>query len=116
MAYNSAYTGAQIDAAVGAVLEKESAWDAAGGGSPAGVSFAASDWTQGSGGYTLTIPQTAHGRKNGDFGYRLGHTVDGVLLPNTWAVLETRVSYAPDTGDIVLTGSAAYDGRIVFFG
>lgn len=116
MAYNSAYTGAQIDSAVGAVLEKESAWDAAGGGSSAGVSFAASDWTAGTDGYTLTIPQTAHQRTGGDFGYRLGHTVDGVLLPNTWAVLETRAVYNPDTGDIVLTGSAAYDGRIVFFG
>lgn len=116
MAYNSAYTGPQIDAAVGAVLEKESAWDAAGGGSGAAVSFAASDWTAGTDTYTLAIPPAAHRRTGGDFGYRLGHTVDGVLLPNTWAVLETRAAYDPDTGNVVLTARAAYDGRIVFFG
>lgn len=32
MAYNSSHTGAQIDAAVGAVIEKESTWDGKGTG------------------------------------------------------------------------------------
>lgn len=116
MAYNSAYTGAQIDSAVGAVLGKESTWDAAAGGTAAAVSFAASDWTQGTDAYTLTIPKTSHRRQSGNFSYRLEHTVNGVQLPNTWAVLETRASYNTSTGAVVLTGSAAYAGRIVFFG
>lgn len=116
MAYNSAYTGAQIDAAVGAVLEKESAWDAAGGGPAAAVSFTASDWTAGAQEVTLTIPQSAHGRSGGAFGWRAEHTVDGVPRSDTWAALETRAWYDAATGNVVLTGSAAYDGRIVFFG
>lgn len=116
MAYNSAYTGAQIDAAVGAVLGKESAWDAAAGGSAAAVDFAASDWTAGTQELTLTIPQSAHRRSGGAFGWRAEHCVDGVLRSDTWAARETRASYDAATGDVVLTGSAAYDGRIVFFG
>ena len=32
MAYNSSHTGAQIDSAVGAVIEKEAAWDSKGAG------------------------------------------------------------------------------------
>ena len=32
MAYNSSHTGAQIDSAVGAVIEKESTWDSKGAG------------------------------------------------------------------------------------
>ena len=32
MAYNSSHTGAQIDSAVGAVIEKESTWDGKGAG------------------------------------------------------------------------------------
>lgn len=32
MAYNSSHTGAQIDSAVGTVIEKESTWDSKGAG------------------------------------------------------------------------------------
>lgn len=136
--YNGAYTGPQIDEAIGAVRQKESAWDGkqdkltgargqvvgfnesgaavaqdpAGGGGASAVTFTDSQWSNG----TLTIPAASHGMTSAVFGYDLRHMVYGELVRNTWAALETKVSYDSTTGNILLSCGAAYSGQIIFLG
>lgn len=80
-------------------------------------SFTAEDWTRGEDGlYVITVPQTAHCRRDGTFGCALRHNVDGVLQSNTWAVLGTQAAYDGETGEITLTAGDAYDGTALFYG
>lgn len=134
--YNGAYTGPQIDEAIGAVRQKESAWDGKqdkltgvqgqvvgfdesgtavaqdlSGGASA-VTFTDSQWSNG----TLTIPAASHGRTSAAFGYDLRHLVYGELVRNTWAVLETKVTYDSATGNVLLSHGTPYSGQIIFLG
>ena len=79
------------------------------------LAFAAADWTAGTDGYTITVAQTAHGRTGRAFGYRLWHSVDGLLKGDTWAVAGTVVAYSSGDGSITLTAGEAYDGVACFY-
>lgn len=109
-----------LDGADGAQMKKV-AWEqvkAALGGGSADVyelTFTESDWTAGEGGYTLTIPRSAHGMEDGAFGFRLWHTVDGVPTSGTWAAAGTQAAYQSGDGSIVLTAGDAYAGKVQLY-
>ncbi len=87
--------------------------DGLGGSDAVTVTFAAGQWVQNGTGFKLTIPQSSHKQTQGLFACRLRHLTDGVYKTNTWAVLGTDSAYDAATGNIVLTGSDAYDGAAV---
>lgn len=76
------------------------------------IGFTAGEWSGG----RLVIPQSAHGRQSGRFGYTLRHRVNGALKDSTWAVKCTGVSFTEATGDLVLESDSAYDGQLAVFG
>ena len=78
------------------------------------VEFGAEDWAAllDGDGVRLIIPQSAHRRKNGDFGYTLW---DGDQT-GTWNTLGTDVRWDGETGDVSLLAEEAFAGAIVFFG
>lgn len=78
------------------------------------VDFAAEEWAaplEGEGVF-LPIPQTAHRRQSGDFGFALW---DGAQT-GTWNTAGTTARWDGETGDVVLWAERAYGGHIVFFG
>ena len=86
-----------------------------GGGEVYELAFSASNWAAGSGGYTIAIPRTTHGRSGRTFGCRLWHSVGGVLKADTWAVAGTVVSYNSGDGSITLNAGETYDGVACFY-
>ena len=98
--YNGAFTGPQIDEAIGKAL----------GSGARTVSFTSSQWSGGA----LRIQAANHGMQSDTFGFVLRHLVSGVLKSGTWAAMGTGVSYEAASGDVVLTSDAPYDGSITF--
>lgn len=100
--YNGAFTGPQIDEAIGKALRSGAKT----------VSFASSQWSGG----TLRIAASSHSLQSDAFGYSLRQLVSGVLKSGTWATVATGVTYESGSGDVVLTSDTAFDGAITFFG
>mgnify|MGYP005782409441 CR=1 FL=1 len=100
--YNGAFTGPQIDEAIGKALRSGART----------VSFTSGQWSGGA----LRIAASSHGLQNDAFVYRLRQQVAGVLKSATWAVAGTSVAFEAESGDVVLTGVTAFDGAITFFG
>ncbi|MCI7473649.1 MAG: hypothetical protein MSB10_08245 [Clostridiales bacterium] len=100
--YNGAFTGQQIDEAIGTVLRSGAKT----------VPFTSGQWSGG----TLRIGASSHGLKSGAFHYVLQQRVSDVLKSGTWAVAGTSVTYESESGDVVLTSVTAFDGSITFFG
>lgn len=99
--YNGAFTGPQIDEAIGKVLN----------GGAKTVTFSSSQWS----GNVLRIGASSHGLSGDNFGYVLRQRVSGVLKTGTWATVGTSVTYESGSGDVVLTGGGGFDGAITFF-
>lgn len=78
------------------------------------VRFTDADWTKSGNAYTITIPKSTHKRQSGDFDFRLWHLVNSNYVSGTWAAFETDVRYNETTGDIVLTYSSTFPGKITF--
>ena len=76
------------------------------------VDFTAEDWTEDEGSFVLVIPQSAHRRVNGDFGFSLW---DGGRT-GTWNTAGASAVYDPETGDVAVTAEGAFAGHIVFYG
>ncbi|HIZ92967.1 hypothetical protein [Flavonifractor sp. An112] len=100
--YNGAFTGPQIDEAIGKALRSGTRT----------VSFTSGQWV----GNVLHIAASSHGLSGDNFGYVLSQQVSGVLKSATWAVAGTSVAFEAESGDVVLTGVTAFDGAITFFG
>ncbi len=96
------------------VKTSDAVYDAAWQDVFAAVEFAAEDWAAQGDGYVLSIPQSAHKRKNALFGCQLRQLVQGVYTDNTWAAMGTRSSFDAATGAITLTGADAFDGAALF--
>ena len=87
-----------------------------GGGGSSGskaIEFSNTEWTASGSVYTLTIPNTVHGMKNGDFAYMVYHLVDGKYVDDTWAAFSTEVRYDTSSQVITLKYKTAYSGKIV---
>lgn len=81
------------------------------------VTFASTSWVSAeSGGYTLTIPKSEHGRQSPNFGFTIWHLVSSAYVRNTWAAMCTDVKYDTASGNIVLDSASAYSGKITFIG
>lgn len=100
--YNGAFTGPQIDEAIGKALRSGART----------VSFTSGQWSGGA----LRIAASSHGLQNDAFVYRLRQQVAGVLKSGTWATVATGVAYESGSGDVVLTSDTAFDGAITFIG
>ena len=99
--YNGAFTGPQIDKAIGEALRSGART----------VSFTSGQWV----GNVLHIAASSHGLSGDNFGYVLRQRVSGVLKTGTWATVGTSVTYESGSGDVVLTGGGSFDGAITFF-
>lgn len=94
---------------------------------PAGGENAASEATEGGAsetpsaydgslGYEIAIPASAHKRRSGDFSFQAFHQVDGTYITNTWAALGTGARYDGEAGTVTLESTAPYPGKILFVG
>lgn len=99
--YNGAFTGPQIDEAIGKALRSGAKT----------VSFTSGQWSGG----TLRIAAASHGLGSDAFGYVLRQQVSGALKSGTWATVATGVAYENSSGAVVLTSDTAFDGSITFF-
>ena len=130
--YNGAFTGQQIDEAIGQVRGKTIPADGVkfsdgqslqakldgkllGDGAEYFVkTFAAGEWAAGSGERTITIPASAHGMTGTILQHQFASQRGGAYVTDSWAA---RVSYATleTGGDIVLhcAATTSYDGRAV---
>lgn len=111
--YNGAFSGAQIDAAISTVRNKETAWD---GKQDKGytAAFSAEDWSAGAGECTITIPAGTHRLTGTAVDCRAFAFVSGQYRLGVWASLETYATVAGN-GDIVLhyPDATGYSGAVI---
>ena len=129
--YNGAYTGPQIDEAIGQVRSKNLSADGVkfsdgqslqaklDGGMLGGAefyvkTFSAGDWVQGSGERTITIPAAVHGMAGTVVQHQFASQRNGVYVTDSWAARESWTTREAE-GDIVLhcSASSSYAGRVV---
>lgn len=130
--YNGAFTGPQIDEAIGQVRGKNLPADAVkfsdgqslqakldnkqlGGGAEYYVkTFTAADWVQGSGERTITIPAAAHNMTGTVLYHQFASRRNGAYVTDSWAAKESYATLGA-SGDIVLhcAATTSYDGRAV---
>lgn len=114
MAYNSAYKGSQVDAAVGAVLAKEGIWDAASGAAKSyWHAFEASDWSSDG---TLVIPAETHGITGSRVLCQALQRSGEAYIRGTWATMETYAAIDGASHDITLHSTARYAGGVLLMG
>lgn len=70
----------------------------------------------GSLGYEIAIPASAHKRRSGDFSFQAFHQVDGTYITNTWAAFGTGARYDGEAGTVTLESADPYPGKILFMG
>lgn len=77
------------------------------------AAFDASDWTAGSGEYTLTYPLLSGAVTGAVVTCRVAALAGGVYRENVWAARETYATIS-DNGELVLhaAGSGGYDGTV----
>lgn len=131
-AYNGAFTGGQIDEAIGQVRGKnlsadgvkfsdgqslQAKWDGKllGGGAEYFVkTFAAADWLAGSGERTITISAQTHGMTGTILQHQFFSQRNGAYVADSWAA---RQSWAvlSSNGSIVLhcPETSGYAGRVI---
>lgn len=90
-------TEAASDATEGGTTETPSAYD-------------------GSLGYEIVIPASAHKRRSGDFSFQVFHLVEGAYITNTWAAFGTGTRYDGEAGTVTLESADPYPGKILFVG
>lgn len=130
--YNGAFTGLQIDEAIGQVRGKNLPADGVkfsdgqslqakldnqelGGGTEYCVkTFSAADWVQGSGERTITIPAATHGMAGAVLQHQFFSQRNGSYVTDSWAAKESYATLEA-SGDIVLhcAATTSYDGRAV---
>lgn len=130
--YNGAFTGPQIDEAIGQVRGKNLPADGVkfsdgqslqakldgkllGGGAAWFMkTFAADDWVTGSGEHTITIPASAHGLSGSALQHQFSSQRGGAYVTDSWAARESYATLEAG-GDIVLhcAATTSYDGRAV---
>ena len=130
--YNGAFTGAQIDEAIGQVRGKNLPADGVkfsdgeslqvkldeeklGGGAKTFVkSFTAAEWSAGSGERTITIPAATHGMSGTAVQAQFFTLRFGTYVTGTWASMESYATIGSDNGIVLhCPGSAGYDGRVI---
>ena len=77
--------------------------------------FAASEWTAGTDGVTLTIPAAQHGITGSDVLAQFFHLSGGSYVAGTWACLQSRAEIGSDRV-VTLRAAEAYAGKVVLYG
>lgn len=70
----------------------------------------------GSLGYEIVIPASAHKRKSGNFSFQVFHQIEGRYITNTWAAVGTGADYDGEAGTVTLSSADPYPGKILFVG
>ena len=104
--YNGAYTGQQIDAAVGAVRELT--------GRTTAKLFSAENWVAGLGECTITVPFLEEAQAGAVVTCQAFALVDGAYRQDVWAARETYATLSSQ-GEVVLhcVGGSGYSGGAV---
>lgn len=104
--YNGAYTGQQIDEAVGAVRELT--------GKTTARLFASADWVAGAGECTITFPFLSGGQAGAVVTCQAFALTGGAYRQDVWAARETYATLSAQ-GEVVLhcAGESGYTGGAV---